>query len=735
MRGSLPEGVRIEQGRIDDIIAHGSSHDVFVSVVGNSHFHVPFMEVVKSVESVVITHDTRLVELYLALRGRGGAEQIMLRGKGKRSLEPPLDEQIDDMRLLESTAFWEVARRARMLIGHTPTAREFMAEDTGIPLRLLPFANYRRPEQAIVTDAMRRAARERLGLDDSMVHLGSFGFIDTRTKLSDVVLESAAWLTQWGHRVSLHLVGSAPGPIEADLLARAEEAGIAEFEITGFTSDDDFRDYVLGVDLGVQLRVSPLLGVSGPLSDMAAYGTPAVANRGLCTDVDTPDFIDRLPDDVSPVMVADAIERRLADPWSSTTVERMRVDYLRAEVARAVRGGAARDPARRRRDRRWCVMHVGIDIEQFVRDPYGSGIQRVLQYLAIEWPAGEVQADFVVPFEGHHGLLSPEQAAELLSIPFLPLEPGADLRELVWAWLAGANPIRVKDGDLLALYDAWLLPEVSYLSSVLTRFELFAKCVPTVMVGYDALPMTEPANYRFRPGTTARVSEYFRHLATTDSVVCISAYARDSILGRLRRDPALPISVAHPGGDHLGVREPRPPQRPVFARVGTLEARKRPLEILEAFGEAVAAGGLDAELLFVGGASASDEGINRAIRAEAAAGRVRWVEGASDDEVRDLIHGSSAFLSIGVEGYGIPVLEAIRLGTPVLFDGIQPAGDLMEGRGARRTAALGHEDLVDMFHTYSEPGALDALRTQLDPGSVPTWADFARGVVEAVRTA
>ena len=37
-------------------------------------------------------------------------------------------------------------------------------------------------------------------------------------------------------------------------------------------------------------------------------------------------------------------------------------------------------------------MYVGIDIEQFVRDPYASGIQRVLQYLALEWPVDDVQA-------------------------------------------------------------------------------------------------------------------------------------------------------------------------------------------------------------------------------------------------------------------------------------------------------------------------------------------------------
>jgi glycosyltransferase involved in cell wall biosynthesis len=379
------------------------------------------------------------------------------------------------------------------------------------------------------------------------------------------------------------------------------------------------------------------------------------------------------------------------------------------------------------------VTHVGIDIEQFVRDPYGSGIQRVLQRLALEWPADGPGADFVVPLDDAFGLLTPEQAAGLLTVAFVPRDPGADLRHIVRDHLVALDPTRVRAGDLLSIYDAWLLPEVSYLPSVLERFELFAKCMPTAMIGYDVLPMSDPANYRFKPGTAAWVSEYFRHLATADAVVCISDYARDGILGRLRRDPALPIWVAHPGGDHIDAQEGRPPARPVFTRLGTMEARKRPLEILAAFLEARGTHGLDADLLFVGAPSASDEEINETVRRAAASDpAVRWVQGASDDEVRDLVGGSSVFLSIGTEGYGIPVLEAIRLGTPVLFDGIQPAGDLMSGHGARRIDGLGHHGLVSAFEAYGEAAALAGLHGDLDPDAVPTWAAFAAAVAQAV---
>ncbi len=316
-----------------DILEKGSNHDVFVTLLGNSHFHLPMLELMQNVDAVALLHDTRMVELYLALRGPGGVEQLMLRGQGGARLHPPLEDQINDMRLLQNAGMWEIANRARMVISHSPSAAPVIAQQTGITPKLLLFANYRFPSTPEITEEMRAGARQRLDLTDTaggkpVVHIASFGFIDVRTKMVDVIIESAAWLTQWGHRVSLHFVGSASAEVTAELVKRAQDAGIFEFEVTGFIADEVFRDYVLAVDIGLQLRVSPLLGVSGPLSDMAAYGTPAMASSGLAIDVDTPAFIDRLPDEMSPLMVAEALEYRLANPMDPVVKEQQRLDYL-----------------------------------------------------------------------------------------------------------------------------------------------------------------------------------------------------------------------------------------------------------------------------------------------------------------------------------------------------------------------------------------------------------------------
>jgi len=332
----LPSFERLD-GLLDRVAATGHhGHDVLISVIGNSHFHLPFLQLLSQTDAIALTHDTRLVELYLALRGPGGVIDLMLRGSDQAHLHPALDEQIADMRLLQSTALWEPARRAQALIAHTPVAADRITQETGVPVILLPFANQRRPDdvepgQPAVTQAMRTQARKRLALSPDQVHLASFGFVDARAKCSDVVVEAAAWLQQWGHPIALHLVGSAMPGVAHALQEQARTAGLKHFNITGFVDEATLRDYALSVDLGIQLRISPMLGVSGPLSDLAAFGTPAVASRGLAEDVGAPGYIDRLGDDLSPVLVAEAVEYRLRHPWDPANLERMHRDYLEAK--------------------------------------------------------------------------------------------------------------------------------------------------------------------------------------------------------------------------------------------------------------------------------------------------------------------------------------------------------------------------------------------------------------------
>ena len=376
------------------------------------------------------------------------------------------------------------------------------------------------------------------------------------------------------------------------------------------------------------------------------------------------------------------------------------------------------------------MTHVGIDIEQFTIDPYGSGIQRVLQYLALEWPDDGPTCNFVLPHPHGHLLLTPAQAAQVLSVPFAAgTSDSGEIRALVADAIAGADGVVVEPGTLLSIFDRWLLPEVSYLPAVLDRLELLAECMPVVMIGYDALPMIEPANYRFPPGTAAQVSRYFHLLVRADAVVCISEYSRSSIWDRLRRRRSAVTTVAHPGGDHITPQpaEPSDSQYPTLIKVGTLEARKKPVETIDAF-RLMRDNGWQGQLVLLGRPSASDPEINQAVRSavEQDIG-VTWIHDARDEDVLAHLRNADLFLSLGTEGYGIPVLEAISQGIPVVFDGIQPAAELMEGRGATRIDATDAITLAESLQRAA--GTRDQLADAIDIRAIPTWRDFVRGVV------
>lgn len=317
---------------VDELLANPDSQefDQIISVVGNSHFHLPFVELTTVHDCIVISHDARMNEFYLSLLGDGGTTQIMEANGIPLTLD--LHDQIADMRLLQDAAFWQVAHRAKTLVFHTPTSAHHIGAQTQTQPESILFANYRTPNESLVTREMRSKARCELGFSPDVLHLATFGYADNRTKMTDIVLESAAWLQTWGQDVALHVVGSASEAAKVELENRAQEAGLASFEVTGYVNDSVYRNYLLAADLAIQLRISGYLGVSGPLSDLAAYGSRAIASDGLAQDVDTPDFIERISDHVSPFLIAQRISEMLTCKSDPDKIERQRANYLKEKA-------------------------------------------------------------------------------------------------------------------------------------------------------------------------------------------------------------------------------------------------------------------------------------------------------------------------------------------------------------------------------------------------------------------
>jgi glycosyltransferase involved in cell wall biosynthesis len=110
--------------------------------------------------------------------------------------------------------------------------------------------------------------------------------------------------------------------------------------------------------------------------------------------------------------------------------------------------------------------------------------------------------------------------------------------------------------------------------------------------------------------------------------------------------------------------------RPVILTVGTVEPRKNHLHLLDAM-QFVWQEYPDAELVIAGRIGWMADEITAKIRQSEACSNVRFVEGPDDATLADLYEEANLFVYPSLyEGFGLPVLEAMARGIPVVASDI-----------------------------------------------------------------
>ena len=122
-------------------------------------------------------------------------------------------------------------------------------------------------------------------------------------------------LKMWGIRANLAFVGAAAKPIAASLQAEANEWGVGDQVriCSEYVSESTYNDFLAAADAGVQLRISKIGGFSGALLDCIEVGLPTIASTSLADTIEAPDFIHRVPDGVSPLLIAEQLAKIAED--------------------------------------------------------------------------------------------------------------------------------------------------------------------------------------------------------------------------------------------------------------------------------------------------------------------------------------------------------------------------------------------------------------------------------------
>ncbi|HEY4015611.1 MAG TPA: glycosyltransferase [Polyangiaceae bacterium] len=201
---------------------------------------------------------------------------------------------------------------------------------------------------------------------------------------------------------------------------------------------------------------------------------------------------------------------------------------------------------------------------------------------------------------------------------------------------------------------------------------------PTIVVVHDLAILRMPEHFTLRKQLLMRAM-LGQSLASASIISTVSeASQRDitELLG-IPRDRILILPGApHPSSRPATaaavaeVRARHGIERPYLLTVGTLEPRKDLPTLLRAF-DRVEREVPDHDLVVVGGRGWKDAHIVRALEVRASSRRVRWLGYVAESELAALYTGADLFaFAAHLEGIGLPVLEAMACGAPVVASDI-----------------------------------------------------------------
>lgn len=702
--------------------------------LGNSHFHTPMWPLVQAVPGVALLHDFFLGDALYSLEASGkpgvflktvlrdygpaGAAALLTGGYGYASAHFPVNAGL--LPFLDG------------VVVHSAHARDLVQQWFGgmpIPVRVSTMSYVARPRSA---DA-RAAARARLGYGPQDFVVCSFGFLGP-AKLNRVLFdawEEAAFGAD--AHAQLAFVGGGGGTYGSALTEdAAAHVGASRIRITGYTPADDYQDYLLAADVAVQLRAHSRGESSATVLDCLARGLPTVLNaHGSAAEVPA-DVVLRLPDQVTPGQVAQALMALRAEPQRAAALSARALDFAATHLAPArvaaahaeallsltgpgrtrlgqslasslgallppgaavVPGPAPTDVAQTAADWAGHVIrnrpepHRGrllIDVSLIAKTDLRTGIERVTRNLA------------------RHILhtTQPDLWPELVRLECDA--QGATLwragnyatRLCGWHHEMPDEPLRIEEGDCLLMLDtSW----GHYQDFTPIFAQIRARGGRVVHFIHDLLPIELPDC--FPPGMRDMFERWMDFVvAQSDGVICVSRASAEAVRqAALARRAMLPrplrIGFSHNGAD---IREPngggadvRPELAalaaagvPLYVMVGTLEPRKGHDTVLAAF-EQLWAAGTPVALCFIGKEGWMMSPLAERLRTHPQAGsQLLWLSGASDAE---LMYAYEAACGVIVasrnEGFGLPIIEAAQYGKPVIATDI-PVFREVAGEGA-----------------------------------------------------
>jgi glycosyltransferase involved in cell wall biosynthesis len=428
-----------------------------------------------------------------------------------------------------------------------------------------------------------------------------------------------------------------------------------------------------------------------------AWLTLAVATGALPREEDVVDFARRVLVDGAPTVLEDLASStggRFRELWQGRPVE-------------IIRGA------------------VLVDVDHTARAPYSTGIQRVVRHLVREWSTRDTTLVAWTRDRSALRRLSTDEvtflAGESMAVPDLPPWRG--------------------DTAVVPIGGVFVLPELDIETRSIRRIAAMARfsSTRTSVVGYDLVPIG--SGETSDGGMPAAFALNLAAVRWMDSVAAISYSAAAEYEGWRTSLRAIgvpgPVVTAVPLGSDvpaaseadaadarllLGVED-----LPMLLCVGSHEPRKNHDAVLAA-AESLWRSGERFSLAFVGGNAWKSEGFQNSVAELRAAGRpITTVRALPDSLLWGAYLASQGVLFPSLhEGFGLPVVEALACGVPVLTSNFGAMAEAAAGGGAVLVDPRSDSAIAEGMRSLLDPAIHARLAREAATRAPRSWSSYAR---------
>lgn len=760
--------------------AHAPEVDRVLYQMGNSPFHRHMLRLMEEIPGTVVLHDFYLSGL-MAWRELYGGEaeawtSALYEGHGYGAVRERFSDLEEAKR--EYPVNWPVLKHAQGIIVHSEyslgLAKKWYGTGSSFSWEMIPHL------RVAVQPIDKQVTRRSLGMKSDDFVICSFGFLDP-TKQNHRFLN--AWLDSHlasDPRCHIVFVGeNHGGEYGANLLKTIRDSGLERrIHITGYASQEVFRQYLSVADLAVQLRTSSRGETSGTVLDCMSYGLPLIVNaNGSMAELNT-DAVWTLPDEFSDSELTDALQTLSRDTERRHTLGQRAKQIIKerhapAECARQYAESIERFHRQAECGLQALTRAIATHINAATGD---AALLQLAQAIATSFPSPRPSKRLFLDVTAtcRHDLRTGiERVARAITVALLASPPAGYRVEPVYLSESGGvwqhryardytmgllgcptgllldDPIDPTNGDILLTLDisgdSLIRAERAGLFAFYRNHGVF-----THAVVYDLLPIRMPEVFPL--GADVTHVKWLESISRFDGAICISASVAEDLKAWLtesnnEKTEGLPYRVDwwHLGAD---VSNSAPTtglpdnseetldqlaSLPSFLMVGTIEPRKGYLQVLDAFSQ-LWRDGIDVNLVIVGreGWIGLHEDMRRDIpetvtRLQSHPERNRrlfWLEGISDEYLEKVYAASTCLIAASYgEGFGLPLIEAAQHKLPIIARDI-PVFREVSGDHAFFFSAKQPEELAEAIQVWL---SLYEKRAHPSPDEMHwlTWAESA----------